>query len=293
MKPEQSPFVPGNEAAYQGWREQKLRDYPGSLGELVVEIENPAALTPAEHDAILQRVRKCGMAIYASARGDDPDKALIRALGRQFGLERLDHNMCADEDAISSLAVQPDALHQGYIPYTTRPIAWHTDGYYNPLDHQIHALLLHCVRPAASGGANRLLDHEILFMELRDQDPAYVKALMHPGAMTIPANVVEGKTLRPARSGPVFMLFEDGRLHMRYTDRSRSIEWRDDPLTREAVAALKGLLAGDRPYRFEGTLQSGQGLICGNVLHTRSGFENGEQERLLYRARYFDRIAGG
>ena len=37
-------------------------------------------------------------------------------------------------------------------------------------------------------------------------------------------------------------------------------------------------------------LQSGQGLICNNVLHTRSGFET-DSPRLLYRARYFDRIA--
>ncbi len=292
MKLQNSPFLPGNDATFQAWRDRKLDGYPQSLEELVVEIENPLQPTPAEHQAILQRVRKSGMAIYVSATRDDPDKGVIRSLGRQFGLERLDHNMCADDDAISSLSVHPDALHQGYIPYTTRPIAWHTDGYYNRLDHQIHALLLHCVRPAAEGGANQLLDHEILFLQLRDRNPAYIQALMHPRAMTIPANIVDGEELRPARSGPVFMLFSDGRLHMRYTDRSRSIEWRDDPLTREAVGVLKQLLRQESPYRFEGTLQSGQGLICNNVLHTRSGFEDGEQERLLYRARYFDRIAG-
>jgi hypothetical protein len=290
MQPQNSPFLPANDAAYTAWRDRKLDGYPRSLDELMVEISNPLALTAAEHRAILQRVGKSGMAIYASATGDDPDKGLIRGLGRQLGLERLDHNMCADDDAISSLSVHPDALHQGYIPYTTRPIAWHTDGYYNPLDHQIHALILHCVRPAAVGGGNQLLDHEILFLQLRERNPAYIQALMHPQAMTIPANIVDGKELRPARSGPVFMLFSGGRLHMRYTDRSRSIEWRDDPLTREAVVALKELLGQPSPYHFEGTLQSGQGLICNNVLHTRGRFENGTRERLLYRARYFDRI---
>jgi hypothetical protein len=89
------------------------------------------------------------------------------------------------------------------------------------------------------------------------------------------------------------MLLPGGQLHMRYTDRSRSIEWRDDPLTREAVAALKQILHGDSPYRFTGTLQSGQGLISNNVLHTRSGFEDDDAHpRILYRARYFDRIQG-
>jgi hypothetical protein len=32
--------------------------------------------------------------------------------------------------------------------------------------------------------------------------------------------------------------------------------------------------------------------LCNNVLHTRSGFKDREHQRLLYRARYFDRIAG-
>jgi hypothetical protein len=34
------------------------------------------------------------------------------------------------------------------------------------------------------------------------------------------------------------------------------------------------------------------GLVCNNVLHDRSGFtETPERRRLLYRARYHDRIA--
>jgi len=290
----QFPFDLSDDAAYELWCQQKLQDYPSSLDDLVVEIQDPAALTAAEHEALLQRVRKWNMAIYASARGDDPDKELIRALGHQFGLQRLDHNMCADEDAITSLKVQPDALHKGYIPYSNRPIAWHTDGYYNDLQHQIHGLLLHCVQPADEGGANDLLDHEILYMQLRDINPEYIRALMHPQAMTIPPNIAAGKELRPARSGPVFIQLPGGQLHMRYTDRSRSIEWRDDPLTREAVAELKQLLRADSPFHFNGTLQSGQGLISNNVLHTRSGFEDDEAHpRILYRARYFDRISGG
>jgi hypothetical protein len=35
------------------------------------------------------------------------------------------------------------------------------------------------------------------------------------------------------------------------------------------------------------------GLLCNNVLHDRSGFtDNPATPRLLYRARYHDRIAG-
>jgi alpha-ketoglutarate-dependent taurine dioxygenase len=85
------------------------------------------------------------------------------------------------------------------------------------------------------------------------------------------------------------MTAPDGSLHMRYTHRKRNIRWRDDPLTREAVAFLATLLTPDNPHCFQGTLQSGQGLLCNNVLHTRTGFEE-NSPRLLYRGRYFDRI---
>ncbi len=38
--------------------------------------------------------------------------------------------------------------------------------------------------------------------------------------------------------------------------------------------------------------EPGWGLICNNVLHTRTGFADGQPPRLLYRARYYDRLAG-
>jgi alpha-ketoglutarate-dependent taurine dioxygenase len=241
---------------------------------------------------MLALCQKTNMVIYSGNTGDDPDREVVRKLGQQFGLHRLDHNMCADEDAITALQVGEDALHKGFIPYTTRPIAWHTDGYYNPLDRQIRAMVLHCVQPAESGGENQVLDYEIAYIQLRDANPDYIRALSQPDAMTIPANIAQGKELRPSQSGPVFSVFPDGRLHMRYTARTRSIEWRSDPITQEAVAFLVQTLNEPSPYRFRGQLQSGQGLLCNNILHTRSRFENGERQRLLYRARYYDRIAG-
>ena len=283
-----NPFDLDDNETYQRWREQKLEDYPTSLEQLVVEIDDPRQLTPAEHEALAQRIAKTNMAIYASGTGEDPDKEIVRRLGLQFGLERLDHNMCAD-DAISSLEQADTEPRTGYIPYTNRPIAWHTDGYYNDLDRQILGLLLHCVRPAAEGGMNQLLDHEIAYIQLRDENPDYIRAFEHPEAMSIPPNVVDGKELRGWSSGPVFMTLDDGSLHMRYTHRKRNIRWRDDETTREAVAFLGSIMNADNPYYFEGTLDSGQGLICNNVLHTRTGFEENSR-RLLYRGRYFDRI---
>lgn len=291
--PSDSPFHPDNRSAFDQWKRNKIKNYPSNINELVVEIRNPKALSPGEHKRLLALCHKTNMAIWAGLSGQDADKEIIRRLGLAFGLRDLDHNMCADDDAITSLTVRSDALHQGYIPYSNRPIAWHTDGYYNRLDRQIHALLLHCVRPAEEGGENELLDHEIVYLRLRDENPDYIRALMHPQAMTIPANEVAGEQLRPARSGPVFAIYPDGHLHMRYTDRSRSIEWLDDALLQEALTSLKRILKTPSPWHFKGKLEAGQGVLCNNVLHTRSGFKDGQQARLLYRARYYDRITGG
>jgi len=82
-----------------------------------------------------------------------------------------------------------------------------------------------------------------------------------------------------------------GALHMRYTARTRSIVWKDDAPTRAAVAFLEQLLASDDSHVFRLTLQPGMGLACNNVLHDRAGFvDDPAQPRLLYRARYLDRI---
>ena len=285
------PFALDRPQDYARWRERKLEEHPDRLEDLIVEVRDPRRLTSAEHAALLDRCRRTNMAIYASRSGGNPDKDIPRMLGRRLGLTHLDHNIGADEDAISSLTVQADALHRGYIPYSDRPIAWHTDGYYNTPDCQIHGMVLHCVQPAASGGDNELLDHEIVYILLRDRNPEYILALMHPRAMTIPANRVEGKPVRPARSGPVFSLHPDGHLHMRYTDRTRSVLWHDDRLTREAVACLKDILHRKTAWHFKGRLESGWGLVSNNSLHTRTGFEDGTPPRRLFRARYYDRIA--
>lgn len=282
-------FDLNDDRAYQQWREEKLQNYPASLEEIMVEVEDPRQLSASEHQQLTNIIRKTNMAVYIGKTGDDPDKEIVRKLGLQFGLENLDHNMCADGDAISSLEQADEEPRTGYIPYTNRPIAWHTDGYYNDLDKQIYGLLLHCVRPAAEGGMNQLLDHEIAYIMLRDENPDYIRAFEHPEAMSIPPNVVNGKELRGWARGPVFMLQADGSLHMRYTHRKRNISWRDDALTHEAVSFLGSIMNPDNPFYMNGILNSGQGLICNNVLHTRTGFEENSQ-RLLYRGRYFDRI---
>lgn len=287
-----SPFHLHNEPAYRAWRNDKLSDYPQSAERLIVDIADPAALNEAEYQALLARLRQTNMAIYRSRLGNNPDKAPLVALAARFGLTHLDSNLLADDDGLTSITVNPEGDHPRYIPYTDRPINWHCDGYYNTGKRQIRGMLLHCVQNAADGGENQLLDHEIVYLQLRDANPDYIRALMAEDVMTIPPGKDGEGQERGASVGPVFSVQPDGSLHMRYTARKRNIEWKDDATTRAALQALEALLT-DNPFIFRATLQPGMGLLCNNVLHTRDGFRDSPEgpPRLLYRARYFDRIS--
>jgi len=291
-----SPFDLTDERAYLCWREWKLSDYPVSAEDLIVSIANPCRLSPAEKHALLSRCQKANAAIYRISTADFTDKELVGSLGRQFGLTRLDRNLRADEDSITSLKVVSGPGGAYYIPYTNRPLNWHTDGYYNTPEEQVRGVVLHCVSDAAQGGENVYLDHEMAYLLLRDENPDYPAALMQPDAMTIPANTEGGVEIRPAQSGPVFSVeARSGSLHMRYTARTRSIAWKDDRNTRMAVGFLTELLAGEADFLFRYRLQPGEGIICNNILHKREAFTDdpaGGRTRLLYRARYYDRIRG-
>ncbi len=203
-------------------------------------------------------------------------------------------NWLADEDGISPIAVAGQPGQRGvFIPYTDRAIKWHTDGYYQPPERLIQSMVLHCVRPAARGGENALLDPDRVYIAIREANPDWIRALMAPDAMRIPARLDEDGVARAQQDGPVFVVDASGsQLHMRYTARTRSIVWRDDATTRAALAFLEQYLASDSAAIFRLTLQAGMGLVCNNVLHDRAGFEDDPaQPRLLYRARFLDRIA--
>ena len=293
-----SPFslAPEAETAYQQWRDWKLSVYPNKADELLISVENPFALTQKEEDEIKQRFIRANMAIYSiNNRSDFTNKKIVEKLGQKFGLYRLDDNLGADSDSITSLQVIEGGRKQGYIPYSNLKLSWHTDGYYNPTDEQIRGVILHCASAAAEGGENALLDHEMMYIHLRDQDPAYISALMKTDVLTIPANIEDGVEIRGAQSGPVFSIDEQtGGLHMRYSARKRNIIWRDDKITTEAVDAIDDFLASDSPWILRHRLEPGQGLICNNVLHNRTSFKNDKAkniERLIYRGRYYDRLA--
>lgn len=287
-----------DDQAYRCWRDAKLADYPRSPDELTVEVSALAAPTRAETEAVREACRRANMCLYRSRQHLGDAVETRRPLGdfaRHFGLRHFEDHRSAAADGIVALEVVEEGGRLGYLPYTNRSIGWHTDGYYNyeGPSRMIRAMLLHCVRSADLGGESGLLDHEIAYIRLRDENPDFIAALMHPEAMTIPANEEADGKLRAENTGPVFVVDPDtGGLIMRYTARKRNIRWREDAATQAAVCALDRLL-NEEPLVMRVKLKPGEGVICNNILHNRVGFATGLRPahgRLLYRIRSYDRI---
>lgn len=300
LKSEDFAFDLNGDAAYEQWRNAKLGAYPASLSGLRVEIDDLANISAAERAALMERCRKANMALYVckSWCGDDEHiRKNLRSFAQNMGLHRTEGHRSAANDGIVAIEIAGDGSRQGYIPYTGRPLSWHTDGYYNAPEERIGAFLLHCVRGATNGGENGLLDPEIAYIAMRDENPDFIAAFMHDEAMTIPANDEGNGKVRPASIGPVFFTDpETGALRMRYSARGKNIIWRDTPQTHAATAFLNDLLASDDPMIFRHKLSPGEGIICNNVLHCRSGFSSdtkpdADSDRLIYRVRYLDTIA--
>ncbi len=298
--PKGNPFALDDGAAYQAWRADKLQQTSELLEKSdPVEIDDLAAITPAVQDELFRRCEISNAVFYRDMQKTaDPDtiSKKLRLFAEKLGLRIAEKHRSAGKDGIVSLQVSDSPSQKGYIPYTTRPINWHTDGYYNAPDEKIRAMVLHCVRAAQDGGVNQVFDPEIAYIRLRDENPDYIAALSHPGAMTIPENREPNGNVRPASIGPVFEVNNDtGHLEMRYTARTRSIEWRDDSATRAAVDFLNSVMNSDDPYIQTIKMQDGDGLLCNNSLHNRTGFDANSEKpsaRLLMRVRFHNRVTG-
>lgn len=287
---------------YQMWRTEKLRAAEILSKRPPVTVSDLANPSESERREIAERCESANFAVYASDDSmQDPEaaSAALRRFADAFGLHVAERHRSAGGSGVVALHVTDQGGKRGYIPYSSRGMNWHTDGYYNAPEDRISAFVLHCVRPAATGGENRLFDPELFYIRLRDENPDALRALMHPQAMTIPENREPDGSLRPASVGPVF--YPDpgtGRLQMRYTARTRSIAWRDDPATTEAEALLRSLLQRDDPLMLQMRLDAGQGILNNNVLHDRTPFQTDAQDetakaargRLVLRVRFHNRV---
>lgn len=292
-----SPFLLNNVAAYERWRGEKLHAAQAALNDGFIDIADLANPTAFERVALAESCRKTNMALYrAPALGGDETRTrgALAAFARVMGLTRFEEHRSADASGIVPIEVTDTGGRAGFIPYSDRAINWHTDGYYSYRSptRLIRAMVLHCVRNAAEGGENAFLDQDIAYIRLRDADPAFIEAMMHPAAMTIPGFDDEAGMSHGEVAGPVFVADGD-KLTMRFTIRKRNVIWRDDPALTAARDKLAGVLASD-PLIRRGRLNPDEGILCNNVLHDRQAFTNNGDAaagRLLYRIRSYDPVA--
>lgn len=320
MKPSaDSPFNLDNDNAYQEWRKLKLsranthdkksilkiqKTPPHFLSHHSLKVSSEVINTVFPVDQILKECDNNNYCIYRLEDSEFCDekqsKQLVHLLAKSCGINHLDNNICADDDQLTSIYNKKtnSATKRGYIPYTDKKLSWHTDGYYNPLDKTIYSMLLHCHNEAETGGESSFIDHEIVYIMLRDEKPSWIKALNHPQAMTIPANILNDEIIRAEQTGPVFSLSPQGRLHMRYSARTKNIAWREDTDTQDAVGYLKKLLDKsssevNSKYIIKHKLTAGEGIITRNILHCREAYEDNEtskHQRLLFRGRFYDEL---
>ena len=290
-----SPFLLDNEPAYQHWKKVKLERYSLYNPYKIIKIQDRANFSPETLGEFAVQLQTFNFAFYEidAAAGALSTHEFL-AIGRQLGLNRIDVNLGAEADGVTRLSVvDPSDKRARYIPYTTRALNWHTDGYYNSMSSRIDAFSLYCVNQAGQGGDNFILDHEMVYMQIRDANEELLMALMDPGVMVVPANISNNQVVRRAESGPVFIVdSETGRLNMRYSARPQNIGWKTHALSIRAVSLVREILM-DNEYIAKLKLKSGQGIVCNNVLHGRRAFVDdtaGESSRLYYRARYYDAV---
>ena len=266
---------------------QRLDDYRAVIASPPVDIADPTTLNHQELAQLCERVAVANFAHYRCAQAVN-DTAVL-ALCHQVGLKNLHQSVVTA--GLTKIEVSPGSKAR-YIPYTNSELNWHTDGYYYPETYPVRAMLLHCVRPALEGGATELINHEIVYALLAQTNPDYVAALSQADVMTIPANSQAPDGPRQAQSGPVFWQ-DPGRIYMRYTTRRHNIQWRQDPLSHEAVEALAEILRQRTDLVFHRQLGPSEGVLSNNTPHRREPFQDSTERgrgRLFYRGRFHDNI---
>ena len=278
-------FDLGSNEDYLKWRDEKLAAYPKNVGELVVELGDMTAMTPAEKAKILETVERANMCVYTAGSAELEMNSLL-ALGNQLGVSHTDKSARhAQSDELTDSGILNRA-----IPFSTRHCNWHTDATYYGSDSTIQALFLLCKRPAVEGGSNKVLDHEVLYIQLRDKDPDALEVLMNKDCFNY-RNPTTGE-IDLHRGGKVFWTNADGHLCHRFSFRKTDMAWSGDSDVAAAGHVLESLISDEPAHVIEGRLESGMGLISNNVLHTRERLvdsDDAAKKRLLFRARFYDR----
>ncbi len=294
------PLSISNSADFDIWARRKLSLYSLEAKERLLQpinINVDQGFDSIQLIKLRQSIQDYNLVIYQIEGKIEIIPENINVMAGQLGLKTLDAHLCATEDLISVITDtskdQSSNDHRNrYIPYSNKSLNWHTDGYYNPYHRRVRAVWLHCQQAASRGGENSFIDPEIAYILLRQENPGFIGALSHPEVMRIPANIENEKSIRGETASAVFQVCEDfTEMEMRFSQRKRNIIWRDDSITREALAFLNELLEQDSIWRTDFRLQAGQGVISNNTLHRRSAYEDDAgNQRVYIRARYYNRI---
>ena len=292
---------------YKCWRDEKLKNACTNLDGCLVEISHPFTLSVLEKSKIsalcsqhnfalykIKNIQHAPQSVQMDKSGQSEQNAYFARstimINKQLGLKSYDKHLFAKSNGLAYISCSKDG--ENFIPYTNKSLNWHTDGYYNAPSKRIRSFSLFCASKADTGGENYWIDHELVYILLREENPNFTEALTHRSAMSIPKHQVGEKIKRPAARGSVFFIDEQtGKLMMRYTRRGRHVIWADIPFLNAAKIALEKILDSNTPYHFRYLMQQGEGFLCNNILHGRSAFlENKTTQRLILRGRYFESI---
>ena len=283
-----SPFILENETEYKNWRQTKLELYPLNINKFSIplDINN---FQKKDLDLIKFNMNKYNFALY-NFKSELTNNELENFC-TMLNLNNSISNLFSDSKNISDIKDHKDTNNNQigeYIPYTNKPLNWHTDGYYYPLNNSVKSFLLHCVNPAHRGGENLLLDHEILYILIRDHNPSYIKILMENNIMGIPRNKNNAESTNI--NGPVFFIDDEYSLNMRFTSRQQNIVWKKSDIIDKIKKFIFNFVESDTKYITKILLKKNQGYIANNILHKREKFFDNKNKKLLKRIRFSKKL---
>lgn len=291
QKPSLSGPFDGKSNKYQAWKHQRLllQDKSQSANAEPILISSSLKCA-ADHDAlraICTNVKDHGYGWYQWTECPADISNAVAHLNARLSLTGNDRGVVQNDSGLSLLEDKSGTDQGRYVPYTARAMGWHTDGYYNDPAETLRSFTLHCINPAAAGGALSLLDYELILIALYDTEPDLVELLCDPQSMMLPANKDDLGHNRPDRHAPVFYQHADGTLGVRFTTRTKNINWRTGD-TRCAAERMATLIADSVQWQRTIRLDSGQGIITRNTLHCREAFANAPPlpSRQMLRGRY-------
>ena len=268
-------------AEFLRWAEEKEKNIPQNSDGILVNIHDINNVKTSEIAKIKETIYKYNSCIYSSKIALKSNTNLLKFV-ELVGMRTYDCNNIESNEISTITPLQNSKIN--YIPYTDKPLNWHTDGYYDK--KSIFSWLLHCVNPATHGGENYLLDHELVLREylLRNDD---INNLMAEDALTIPENKY---TSRSEISTYIFSFKNKyKRLHMRFSMRKDNIG--TSAKANSAVIKLREIIEDDcAKYSLTYKLQKNEGIITNNILHGRKAFKDDKVKRKLLRIRSYERL---